>query len=128
REQIKHSETSKRLLPPAERRAAALTFGSGGATLVHALPFVGFRDRSPDPQRQQRRGNAEQEHDAPGIGTERADKEPGERGQEETDAEAALHQPDALAAVLVGPEFGNDRGAGHPFGADREPHQKPQYP
>ena len=127
REQIKHGETSKRLLLPAESRAAALAFGRGGATLVHALPFVGFRDRSPDPQRQQRRRNAEQEHDAPGIGTDRADEEPRQRGQEETDAEAALHQPDTLAAVLVGPELGNDRGAGHPFGADRKPHEKPQY-
>src|SRR5262249_3737645 len=104
REQIKHSETSERLLLPAERRAAALAFGRGGATLVHALPFVGFGDRSPDPQRQQRRRNAEQEHDAPGIGTDWADEEPRERGEEETDAEAALHQPDSFAAILVGPE------------------------
>src|SRR5262249_59025529 len=73
REQIKKGETSKRLLLPAESPAAALAFGRGGATLVHALPFVGFGDRSPDPQRQQRRRNAEQEQDAPGIGTDWAD-------------------------------------------------------
>ena len=35
-----------------------------------------------------------------------------------------LHQADALAAVLVGPQLGDDRGAGHPFGADATPTRK----
>src|SRR5262249_9058162 len=123
---IKHGETSKRLLLPAETRAAALAFGRGGASLSGQEESLA-RFTMLDPQRQQRRRNAEQEHDAPGIGTNWADEKPRQRGQEETDAEAALHQPDTFAAILVGPQLGNDRGAGHPFGADRKPNEKPQH-
>ena len=37
-----------------------------------------------------------------------------------------LHQADALAAILVGPQLGDDRGAGHPFRADGDADQEAQ--
>ena len=93
---------------------------------IDALPGLRFVDRGSDPQRQQRRQDADQEHVAPSPRTISAYEQPDEGGEKEADAETALHQAGTFAACLLGPQLGHDRGAGRPFRADGDADQKPQ--
>jgi hypothetical protein len=55
------------------------------------------------------------------------EKQPGEGRHEKSDPETALHQRDAAATRPNGPQFGDDRRSGHPFGPDRDPDQESQH-
>ncbi len=126
-EKVGDREAGQRLLVCAQCRAAPLARGRRAALRIDTLPAVRFRDRPSDPQRQHGRRHAKQEHDAPCVRTDRIDEEPGDRRQKKSDAETGLHEAHALAAVLVGPQLGDDRGAGHPFGADAHADDEAQH-
>src|SRR5262249_5134543 len=109
--------------------------GWGGgrfAALVGLLPLVRFRDRRANPQRQQRRQDADEKQVPPGLGAERADIEPYKGGEEVADADAALHEAGAAAAGVSGPQLGHHRRTGRPFRAarngDEEAQNRERYP
>ncbi len=95
--------------------------------LGRALPECRFRNAAPDPERRETRQDADEIHVAPRVGAGRADEKPDERCEKEADAEAALHEPRALAARMIGPELGGHRRARRPFRAKRDADEKPQH-
>jgi hypothetical protein len=125
-EQLDQRKAGERLLLLAQGHPALLARVGEAAALIGALPRLRFRNARADPQHEQGRQHAEHEHDAPGARTERANEEPDQRGQEKSDSEAALHQAGALAAGVVRPHLGGDRGPGRPFRADRDADQETQ--
>ena len=90
------------------------------------FPHLRLRDRPANPERQQRRHDADQVHVAPRVWPERTDKQPDQRRHEEADAETALHQPGALAARAIGPQLRDHRRPRRPLGSDRDADEKPQ--
>src|SRR5206468_6352299 len=104
-----------------------LAYARRAAQRVGLLPFRRLRDAAADPQREEAGQDADEVHVAPAVGPELADEHPDERGDEEADAQAALHEAGAFAARAIGPELGDDRGAGGPFGADGDADDEPQH-
>ncbi len=96
------------------------------ALLVGLLPGLRFFHAAAQPEGEQRRDDADEEHVAPGARPVLADEQPDEGGEEEADAEPALHQPGAAPARVVGPGFRGDGGAGRPFRADGDADQQAQ--
>jgi hypothetical protein len=108
-------------------RARRLCSDGGAPRAVGGRPLCRLRDAAPDPERRERRQNAEQKHHAPRRRAQTADVEPDRRGDEEAEAESTLHQTGAFAARVVGPHLRHHRGTGAPFGTQRQTDAKTQH-
>ena len=123
RRTVRSANRSNRVKRACSRGCGAGRAAGAGGGL---FPHLRLRNRAADPEREQRRHDADQVHVAPRVRPERADEQPDQRGHEEADAEPALHQAGALAARAIGPQLGDHRRPRRPLGSDRHADEKPQ--
>ena len=88
-------------------------------------PDLRLLDLAPDPDREQRRQDADEEHAAPPP--ERHHDQVDQRGEAVADRPRALHEGQRLAAVLRRKRFRDERRAGRPLAAHAEAEQDAEH-
>ena len=121
---VDQCETHDRGVFAVQRAAAAAELMRGAPLSVGFLPARRFGNVAQDPESDERRQHTDQIHVTPCARPGRADQDPDGGSKDASDRIAGLQKRSALAARIVGPQLGRDRGAGRPFGADGETDQE----